>query len=886
MGAINVAEILTMQDLANGHLDVKALGEAANGDENTIVTTRTGNTYPSAERAINIMFQNGGLPATPFATKAKMETEGASLADGQLAQVYNETTNNGLYVKTAGVWVKAAYDPTEQANAYSDESIATFVGSKIGKNLFDKIKVKADTYIDNMGKIRPNTDWTISQYIPVVAGLKYTVSATTKRVGLAFYANFGDVDAIASSYNGANTPVTVIAPTGANYLVINVNSNIVVASNVQVEQNSVATAYAPYTEQKEIFKSVLPDDAVYTAELQAAIADINTAKDYEVELQSKNLFDESKIRVGKLLTSPSGAVGSIANWAMSDYIPVVAGESYTLSGTRSRLGLSFFATNVDGETPISYTDSIAMPLTWTAPVGANFVAFNVYTATTQGQYSNLMLERGAIATTYTPYFNGVGIDSSYIINADASKYPTFEVFANNEATLKASSDVDITLNMRLYGAITHDNSSLFNFLSGTFDNTRMEYMGDDVAPIRIDGTTVGANHGYAKTTITSAGHGKTNADVGSIWSDGAAQFVIIDIVSVDKISVTARTSNVGLTANSLTHVSGATNTAAINTTTKTTNQLFPVIKNHNLTVMVDGYKIDTSNPRLYSYKKELAIHESYEIMSKSDIAEWIILNRGKSLPQYDAAASVLYNTSHVFDKDGGCVVYTSVTAYKSVPFQDYMGTQSFRFGGTERKYYVPKSIPFVSDLVSYDFTQLQPMANYFTTPIFFTSARNEVGANPVDRLIQFSSDVGFATGYLPLLDAKPSERLTNASRKYLEIRGDSLKVYPMLVDNAAKTTLEAGDSYAAIAYRKYFRRDSNRTAKYVVRSNIADFLYLDWHSAKMDVIELDDDLIGRSFTVHEKSSNVTILSKFATNNVAVKIDSSKSYGYLVLRFDK
>ncbi len=111
MGAINVADILTMQDLANGHLDVKALGEAANGDENTIVTTRTGNTYPSAERAINIMFQNGGLPAKPFPTLAKMGTEGASLADGQLAMVYNETANNGLYVKTAGAWVKSDYDP-------------------------------------------------------------------------------------------------------------------------------------------------------------------------------------------------------------------------------------------------------------------------------------------------------------------------------------------------------------------------------------------------------------------------------------------------------------------------------------------------------------------------------------------------------------------------------------------------------------------------------------------------------------------------------------------------------------------------------------------------------------------------------------------------------
>lgn len=115
-----MADILTMQDLANGHLDVKALGEAANGDENTIVTTRTGNTYPSAERAINIMFQNGGLPAEPFATKAQMETDGTSLLDGQLAMVYNEAANNGLYVKKAGAWVKAPYDPVKQSKEYAD----------------------------------------------------------------------------------------------------------------------------------------------------------------------------------------------------------------------------------------------------------------------------------------------------------------------------------------------------------------------------------------------------------------------------------------------------------------------------------------------------------------------------------------------------------------------------------------------------------------------------------------------------------------------------------------------------------------------------------------------------------------------------------------------
>ncbi len=122
-------ELLTMQDLANGHLDVKALGEAANGDENTIVTTRTGNTYPSAERAINTMFKNGGLPATPFATKALMTA--STLVDGKYAMVTDDTVNNGLYVKTAGAWVKSEYDPLSQAISYIDVAEQRVIKSQI-----------------------------------------------------------------------------------------------------------------------------------------------------------------------------------------------------------------------------------------------------------------------------------------------------------------------------------------------------------------------------------------------------------------------------------------------------------------------------------------------------------------------------------------------------------------------------------------------------------------------------------------------------------------------------------------------------------------------------------------------------------------------------------
>lgn len=150
-----MSELLTLQDLANGHLDVKALGEAANGDENTIVTTRTGNTYPSAERAINIMFQNGGLPATPFATKDAMDIDGASLAEGALAIVYNDKTvvdgtlgvNNGLYSKSAGNFVRTTYDVSTKINAV-DEAI-----SKTISLIADKDFTLSGGYFANTGQL-------------------------------------------------------------------------------------------------------------------------------------------------------------------------------------------------------------------------------------------------------------------------------------------------------------------------------------------------------------------------------------------------------------------------------------------------------------------------------------------------------------------------------------------------------------------------------------------------------------------------------------------------------------------------------------------------------------------------------------------------------------
>lgn len=117
-----MAEPISVQQLKDASLDVKSLEEVVNGDENVVVTTRLGETYPSVKGSIKTLFEYGGLPAEPFETKAQMEIDGAALIDGDYAYVTddNDTTNNGLYVKTAGIWVKSAYDPLTQAKTYVD----------------------------------------------------------------------------------------------------------------------------------------------------------------------------------------------------------------------------------------------------------------------------------------------------------------------------------------------------------------------------------------------------------------------------------------------------------------------------------------------------------------------------------------------------------------------------------------------------------------------------------------------------------------------------------------------------------------------------------------------------------------------------------------------
>ena len=296
-----------MQDLANGHLDVKALGDAANGDENTIVTTRTGNTYPSAERAISIMFQNGGLPAIPFASKALMTA--SALVDGKYAMVTDDTVNNGLYVKTAGAWVKSDYDPLTQAKAYTQDSLIDFKGG-VGNDVFTIASKIDGAYISSTGVQKSAVGWVCSGFLPVIKGQKISYSA---------YGTSASV--VIAGYNASNVFLRTLTAAGA-LLPSKVQGDIYIPDDVAfVRVSAVSGAETPYSFTLypisidiNLLKGLGFSDVVWE--------DINKAD---------SLFDADAATASAYLAT--NVVKTSATWFYSGYIPVKPETAYITNGS-------------------------------------------------------------------------------------------------------------------------------------------------------------------------------------------------------------------------------------------------------------------------------------------------------------------------------------------------------------------------------------------------------------------------------------------------------------------------------------------------------------------------------------------------------------------------
>lgn len=831
------------------------------------------------------------------------------LANGTMVtQAYRPSNADYFYVRTSSSAGAFGSFAKIVGRAYADALVAASRQRTLddilvegSANLFNVATVKTGFRLSNNGIVSPVAGAKCSDYIPIDGGETYTISATAKPSGVSFYA---DRDAVTSLLYSAITTgtQTITAPVGARLMVVNVKreADAADAVDLKVERGSVATAYVAYDAKSVLRQSTLPPNLVKSDALpENIITTANvlsaSAKPYDKITASKNLFAESNVVMDSYLTNAGDIYGtaSAAGWARSGMIPVVAGQTYTLSGSRSRHGLSFFAASTD-LTAISYVSNAGLPLTVIAPAGANFVAFNLQSSSVTG-WANIQFELGATATAYVSFGASYRIDGNAIDDVPSATQLALGTFTGGATTqtIKGVQGADsIVHTVVINKAPTHDASRVFNWVSTSLSGQTLHTMGDDAAPYRINETTLGANHGYARTRLTVSSHNKTFIDVGSVWVDGASkQWVLIGIDSATGLSFTARTDNTGITATSgtLTHVSGATNTTSVTWTAVSQGQWYPMLKNHVVSVTADGKPIDPASTTPVQFER-LTVAQSYELMTKPAMVEWLIARTktNTDITEYSAASNVSVSMAYVFDNYGNCTFATDILALDAVVLNP--ASASVMFQQTTRLtpaldgnvfYYMPKALPLTHESVVYDFAAKANVSTFAPSArLDMTPARVESGKT-LDRVVQLTDNWGYASGFLPILSASPANRPTLVARKSLQLNNSGAKIYFSAVDSAAITSMAAGDYYSAVCYRNYFRRPTVRTDSYAVCSRQGDYFYIDWHIATTDRVPLPPELHGRAFTVFEKSDSVTVLSQIATSSVACKTTGA---GYAVLQF--
>lgn len=99
-----MTEPITLEQLKNASLDAQTLEQVINGDENTDVTSRLGATYPTLDKALRLVMQNGMISTTACRTHSEMMR--SDLPDDSYAVVTNDPNigRNGLWQKINGQW--------------------------------------------------------------------------------------------------------------------------------------------------------------------------------------------------------------------------------------------------------------------------------------------------------------------------------------------------------------------------------------------------------------------------------------------------------------------------------------------------------------------------------------------------------------------------------------------------------------------------------------------------------------------------------------------------------------------------------------------------------------------------------------------------------------
>ncbi|OIO99051.1 MAG: hypothetical protein AUJ92_00265 [Armatimonadetes bacterium CG2_30_59_28] len=429
--------------------------------------------------------------------------------------------------------------------------------------------------------------------------------------------------------------------------------------------------------------------------------------------------------------------------------------------------------------------------------------------------------------------------------------------------------------------------------------------GDDSTPWNINGTYIGGNHGGAAVQeLTCKGHGLTTADLGSEWSDAAGvRFFLIKVVDADRLWFLSQNMGKPDLWQFRTNLSGSALTrkappASLAFTGSHVAQLVPACRIARQDYLVNG-KTPLEDGKEVSCD-HFDIVEEYDIINPASLLEDVIAHPGvqRGFTADHLQAVIRNHIVYRFYPNGANVIHFTAEALQpfNVGYMGFIQSAPLSKGAfTTHEYYIPKTIPFQQDGISYDFRSIQDYSFKLPSPLLFKTTNNnlEDAGNLPDRFIQFLGrkendhtvrEVGYALGYSPVRGlTQPAERAKNVASSLMLYT--SSKTYPSAIDSKMGPLIPAGKQFHCVAYRQYFNAAAlkNATAFYYHEEDGDTIVYADYHKpVEKDVLQLPVRLTGKTISVVEKTPSLTLHTTKSVPASGLVVSVEGNYGYAVL----
>ena len=435
--------------------------------------------------------------------------------------------------------------------------------------------------------------------------------------------------------------------------------------------------------------------------------------------------------------------------------------------------------------------------------------------------------------------------------------------------------------------------------------------GDDAPPMYINGTYIAGNHGASiAKSVTVAGHGKTEADIGSLWdiadSGYSNNYTIWAVPDANTLYLLSQRGAgktdtdtywghevTTLTGKNFAHLDGATNTAGFAPSAQATIQLLPAINNRILQFFIDGVEVQASDGVYRCAKFE--VREQYSIVNPPAIYAWLRANCGRLgnnwTPPDALEVDVVVKNAYLFGENGACANTHEPKFLKGLTLgfvPAVQGTQPY-YSGKVLSGYAPGVSPVTAG-ATYDFKAIAALTTAPSSDADLASAVWLDAKNPPNRLLHLVTNAGvneFGSlyGYSPL--RSPTGRVSRpANVNTAGFFSTARKAYPKAVTGSVYPSgiVPAGTSLKIVAYRHIY--NSAATPDATVASWFWDgndiVVTFDFHkTSALSTLRLPAVAEGWAITPIDVSG-VTLFSPVVDSG-QIGVACTASYGYAQYR---